>query len=116
MIEAVPEQVGKLIRLLASDSPGEVLGAVAALRRVLESAGMDLNDLGAFVEQGKSADIMSAQDRLRLKIAMTKFPRTIQKAVDMHNYEMAQAERTARRVTAPTTNVVPLIAGKGVKA
>ena len=39
------DKVGKLVRLLASDRDGEVLAAVAALKRTLGAGGADLNDL-----------------------------------------------------------------------
>jgi hypothetical protein len=45
-------KVAKLIRLLASDRDGEVLSAVAALRRALESAGSDLHELAKAVTNG----------------------------------------------------------------
>ena len=38
------------IRLLASDKDGEILAAVCALKRVLESAGTDLNGLAHGIE------------------------------------------------------------------
>jgi hypothetical protein len=43
------EKAAKLIRLLGSDRDGEVLGAVHALRRTLDSAGHDLHSLAAIV-------------------------------------------------------------------
>lgn len=42
-------KVAKLIPLLASDKEGEVLGAVAAIRRVLAAGGMDLHDIAKLV-------------------------------------------------------------------
>ena len=42
--------VGKLLRLLASDKPGEVAASAQALRRVLGSANLDLHDLANVVE------------------------------------------------------------------
>jgi hypothetical protein len=42
--------VGKLLRLLGSDRPGEVVAAVRALRRVLRSADRDLHDLANAIE------------------------------------------------------------------
>jgi hypothetical protein len=38
--------IGKLVRMLASNSHGEVVACAAALRRVLASAKLDMNDLG----------------------------------------------------------------------
>lgn len=46
---ATASKVAKLIRLLASDRDGEVLGAVAALRRTLDSTGHDLHSLAEIV-------------------------------------------------------------------
>jgi hypothetical protein len=45
-------KIGKLIRLLASDSDGEVAGAVAALGRTLLAADMSFGDLAAAIEAG----------------------------------------------------------------
>jgi hypothetical protein len=42
--------IAKLLRLLASDKPGEVVAAAHALRRVLHSGGLDLHDLANVVE------------------------------------------------------------------
>jgi len=43
-------RVGKLVRLLGFDHPGEVVGAAQALRRVLGTEGLDLNDLAQVLE------------------------------------------------------------------
>jgi hypothetical protein len=42
--------IAKLLRLLASDKPGEVAASAQALRRVLGSAKLDLHDLANVVE------------------------------------------------------------------
>jgi hypothetical protein len=42
--------VAKLIRMLASTSDGEALGAVRALERVLKSRGADFHDLARLIE------------------------------------------------------------------
>jgi hypothetical protein len=42
--------IAKLLRLLASDKPGEVAASAHALRRVLGSAKLDLHDLANVVE------------------------------------------------------------------
>lgn len=50
MADLSPDVSGKLGRLLprlASDAPGEVVATVAAIRRTLDRAGMDLHDLAA---------------------------------------------------------------------
>jgi hypothetical protein len=52
----VATRVGQLLRLaLSSDQDGESIAALAALRRALESAGLDLHTLGAAVERGLQA-------------------------------------------------------------
>ena len=43
-------RIGRIIALLSSDKDGEVLAAVAALRRLLKSNGADLHDLVALLE------------------------------------------------------------------
>ena len=48
MADLSPDLTGKLGRLLprlASDSPGEVVATVQAIRRTLDRAGLDLHDL-----------------------------------------------------------------------
>jgi hypothetical protein len=45
-------RVGQLLRLLASDKDGEVIGAARAIQRVLGAAGADLHVLGDVVERG----------------------------------------------------------------
>lgn len=50
MIDLAPDMAAKLSRLLprlASDAPGEVVATVAAIRRTLDRAGLDLHDLAA---------------------------------------------------------------------
>ena len=42
--------IAKLLRLLASDKPGEVAASAQALRRVLGSANLELHDLANVVE------------------------------------------------------------------
>ena len=41
------ERLAKLVALLASGKDGDVLAAVDALKRTLDAAGLDLNDLAA---------------------------------------------------------------------
>jgi hypothetical protein len=45
-------KIGKLIRMLGSDKSGEVLAAVAALGRVLETTDMDFHSLADAVADG----------------------------------------------------------------
>jgi hypothetical protein len=42
--------IAKLVRLLASDKPGEIVASVHTMRRVLRSAELDLHDLANVVE------------------------------------------------------------------
>jgi hypothetical protein len=44
-VTKMPPQIGKLLAMLASDQDGEVLAAVAAIKRCLAGAKLDLNDL-----------------------------------------------------------------------
>jgi hypothetical protein len=46
------DKVAKLVRMLASDRDGEVLAAVAALKRTLAAGGADLNDMAAAIATG----------------------------------------------------------------
>jgi hypothetical protein len=46
-------KVAKLVRLLASDRDGEVLAAVAALKRTLVASDADLNDLADVLVTGR---------------------------------------------------------------
>jgi hypothetical protein len=46
------KKVGKLVRLLASDKDGEVLATVAAIKRMLDVADLDLHDLADAVRAG----------------------------------------------------------------
>jgi len=55
-------KVGKLVRLLGSDQPGELVAAVQALRRTLESAGSDLHNLAASIERGLDGHGYGSQD------------------------------------------------------
>jgi hypothetical protein len=46
------DRIAKLVRLLASDRDGEVLAAVAALKRTLAAGGADINDMAAAMVVG----------------------------------------------------------------
>ena len=56
------DRVGKLVRLLASDQPGEVFGAAQALRRVIACDGLDLHDLARVIESAASRPDVSIHD------------------------------------------------------
>jgi hypothetical protein len=64
------QRIAMTIRLLASDKDGEILAAVCALKRVLESAGTDLNGLANGIENfgkaEKKAAEMLAQERKKI--------------------------------------------------
>ena len=45
-------QFGKLLRLLASDKDGEVIAAVAAIKRTLASRSLDFHDLADAIDVG----------------------------------------------------------------
>jgi hypothetical protein len=49
------KKIASLIRMLGSDKPGEILAAVSAIKRVLESQGRDFNDLGNDIETRSGA-------------------------------------------------------------
>ena len=49
---ALPPKLGSLLRLLASDSDGEVLAAVAAIRRSLAASGHDFHSLAEALANG----------------------------------------------------------------
>jgi hypothetical protein len=44
---ALSDKLARLLPRLASDAPGEVVATVAAIRRTLDRAGLDLHDLAA---------------------------------------------------------------------
>jgi hypothetical protein len=46
----ITASIAKLLRLLASDKPGEIVASVHALQRVLRSAELDLHDLANVIE------------------------------------------------------------------
>lgn len=48
-LTATARRLAKIVPLLGSDQPGEVVGAAAGLARVLQAGGMDLNDLATLI-------------------------------------------------------------------
>lgn len=63
-------KLGKLIRLLGSDKPGEVVAAANAINRSLQSAGLDIHQLADAVESvplgpQRSPDSSDADERSR---------------------------------------------------
>ena len=57
----------KLVRLLASDHDGEVLGAVRALKSTLLAAELDLHDLANIVEFSPHRGMLAASPREMIK-------------------------------------------------
>jgi hypothetical protein len=49
--DAIRPRLGQFVRLLASDQPGEVVAAAAALRRALAGVGADMHELAGLIEQ-----------------------------------------------------------------
>ena len=48
-LQTIIGKLAKLIPLLASDKPGQVLNAVQAIGNLLASAGLDLHDLATLI-------------------------------------------------------------------
>jgi len=63
-LRPVAEKLGKLIRRLGSDRDGEVVATVAALRRTLDGAGLDLHDLAQAVTR-PAEPVVVHRDRWR---------------------------------------------------
>ena len=60
--KTLEEKVAALVRLLASDSDGEVVAAARALKRTLQSAGTDINGLAHGIENlGKNTEVSKDQ-------------------------------------------------------
>ena len=53
-------KLGKLVRLLGSDRPGEVIAAVAAIKRTLESASLDIHALADGIEESNGKKFTEA--------------------------------------------------------
>lgn len=51
----VRPKVARLVAMLATDHDAEALAAVRALQRVLDGAGLDLNDLAGVIEGSQTA-------------------------------------------------------------
>ena len=92
---ATKTKLSKLIPLLGSDSPGEVVGAVAALKRVLESNSMDFIDLGKQLTKKQEApspvgdnlqqQIIINQLRLQVNFLVTQTGTMTQKINNLEN-------------------------------
>jgi hypothetical protein len=88
----LPARLAKVLPLLGSDQPGEVVAAAAALQRVLAGAGMDLVDLANLVAA-------EAQRRQRPAFSFASLgPRAVRKQLALLLYRtpgdaMSEAER-----------------------
>src|SRR6516225_11323879 len=60
------QRIAMTIRLLASDRDGEIIAAVHALKRVLESAGTDLNGLAHGIENLSKNTGISNEERKKI--------------------------------------------------
>ena len=67
--DAIRPRLGKFVRLLASDQPGEVVAAADALKRVLAGVGADLNDLGDVISR---APVAALSERAKPKPATSR--------------------------------------------
>jgi hypothetical protein len=89
---ALPARLAKVLPLLGSNQPGEVVAAVVALQRVLAGAGMALTDL---------ADLLTAEAQRRQRPAFTFAslgPRAVRKQLALLLYRtpedaLSEAER-----------------------
>jgi hypothetical protein len=52
-LKPISKRLAQCLRLLASDQPGEVWAAAAAIRRTLAAVKLDVNDFANHVEQAK---------------------------------------------------------------
>jgi hypothetical protein len=52
ILSSTAGRVGQLVRLLASDKPGEIVAAATALTRTLTSVGIDIRALADVVQRG----------------------------------------------------------------
>jgi hypothetical protein len=63
MDEPTAKRIGKLLRLLGSNQDGEVLAAVAALKRICESENLSFHDISAMVE--KDGELRFSEDEAK---------------------------------------------------
>jgi hypothetical protein len=68
------EQLGKLVRLLASDKDGEVIAAAAAIKRTLASRDRDIHDLADAVDAGLQQRSISKANPLSRRTGFAKRP------------------------------------------
>ena len=54
---AMSARLGKLIRLLSSDKPGEVVAAAGAINRALQAAGSDIHQLAEAADRQLDLDL-----------------------------------------------------------
>lgn len=61
-LKPISKKLSQIIRLLASDQPGEIVAAAAAMRRALATQKLDLNDFADHVEAAKRFTDEEAQE------------------------------------------------------
>jgi hypothetical protein len=61
----IADKLAKLIRLLSSQADGEVLGAVRALQRTLQTNNLDIHALAKRIENGSGFDAQEAREQYR---------------------------------------------------
>jgi hypothetical protein len=114
----MPARLAKVLPLLGSDQPGEVVAAAAALRRVLAGAGMDLVDLADLVTT-------EAQRRQRPAFSFASLgPRAVRKQLALLLYRtpgdaMSETERAqVRRLYDGMAGAAPTVklAGDNLRA
>jgi hypothetical protein len=87
---AVRERLGKLVPLLSSNQDGERVGAVAAIDRVLKSAGLDWHDFTGWITAPPPQQPRPANSEDELGMSM----------LDHELVSLVEALRASRRFTA----------------
>jgi hypothetical protein len=80
--KAAAEKLASLVRLLASDKDGEVLGAARAINRTLKSAGTDIHALADRVELANGKQILEQDMR---RIFNAGYEKGLRAAEDKHH-------------------------------
>ncbi|MDZ4760067.1 MAG: hypothetical protein SGJ21_03225 [Alphaproteobacteria bacterium] len=66
-LQDIAKEIAPLLRLQASDQPGEVSAAVAGIKRKLAAKGFDLNDFAVWIESAAAAAEPSIKRPTRAK-------------------------------------------------
>jgi hypothetical protein len=64
----IAPKLGKLLRLLSSDKPGEIIAAAFAINRTLQAEKLDIHDLAKVVETGNSGNGAGLSEAERRKV------------------------------------------------